>query len=79
MILMRNAVHLPFELLDRVVGYVIDDRDHAKTLYNLSLVRHEWKAAVSARLCSKFEYDGDRQSILSLYIYMAIPSYLASQ
>lgn len=62
----RNAVHLSFELFDQVVRYVINDRDHAKTLYNLSLVGREWNADVSARLYSKFEYDGDRQPILSL-------------
>lgn len=67
---MRNPAHLPLELFNEVVRYAVDGRSDVKSLCNLSLVDHEWYAALSAQIYSRWLYDGDLHSTLSLWKFL---------
>lgn len=67
---MLDPSHLPTELFDNVISYALEGKSDFKTLYGLSLLSRQWYAAVEAHLYSGWTYDGELQSIPSLWKFL---------
>jgi hypothetical protein len=67
---MHNPADLPQELFDKILGYTGHDGLDLKSLCDFCLVDRQWYVTASVRIFSKWMYDGDKHSFLSLWNFL---------
>lgn len=67
---MPNPADLPQELFNTVLDYTEHDGLDLRTLCDLRLLDRQWCGVVNVRMFSRWVYDGDKYSFLSLWKFL---------